>query len=57
MTKAQAIKDFRASVLEFLAKGDMPQASEEWSYFTDQLYKEGRITDKQLNNWTNPYSF
>lgn len=34
---------------------DTVARSEAWNNFTDSLCKEGKISDWQYNNWTNPF--
>lgn len=28
-----------------------------WSYFTDSLCKDGRITDRQFSTWSTPFEY
>ena len=54
MTKLQAIEMFKAGSSN-AAHGDVIARREEWNDFTDMLCRNGDITDKQYNNWSNPY--
>ena len=54
MTKAQVLKDFRASIGDSL-RGDAIAKREAFSNYTDMLCKDGLITEKQYENWTNPF--
>lgn len=62
MTKQEAYKEFKEYVLPWVqeiyekdGRVDVPARCEAWNYFTDTLCKDGRITSKQYNNWTNPF--
>ena len=59
MTKLEAIKEFYRDILpevyKTYGKRDKPAISEAWNNFTDALQKEGRITEEQYNNWSNPF--
>lgn len=60
ITKAQALEQFRYnwSVLvmqEPMFKGDVCAKREEWNNFTDALCKEGYISDRQYDTWSNPF--
>lgn len=57
MTKVQAFKEFKQTYIDFKAavKKDYIAVKEEWHRHTDNLCKDGRITDKQYNNWSNPF--
>jgi hypothetical protein len=57
-TKAQALEQFRYNWK--CATLSNPQLTnhakrEEWSYFTDSLCKEGYITMKKYESWSNPF--
>jgi hypothetical protein len=59
-TKAQALEQFRynwkcATLSNPNLKGDSIAKREEWSYFTDSLCKEGYITMKKYESWSNPF--
>lgn len=34
---------------------DKPEAGQAWCLFIDTLYREGKITSRQVQNWDNPY--
>lgn len=34
---------------------DMPAKREAWTVYTDNLHRDGRITDRQADHWTNPF--
>ena len=53
MTKAQALKEFRDCGC--VVRGDRIATAENWNNYTDFLCKDRQITDKQYNNWTNPF--
>ena len=58
-TKAAALQQFRYN-WKVSTKGtkwetDSVAKSEAWGCFTDQLCKEGYITLKQYESWSNPF--
>lgn len=53
MTFNQAKKEFRKNFL--FDKTDKPAAGQAWCLFVDSLHREGRITDRQVNSWGNPF--
>lgn len=58
-TKAAALQQFRYN-WKVSTKGtqwanDVIAKREAWNNFTDDLCKEGYITENQYNNWTNPF--
>lgn len=60
-TKKQAEQDFKNNILPSVinrfeqdGKKDKPARREAWNNFTDMLCKDGRISDNQYNNWTQP---
>jgi hypothetical protein len=64
MNKKTAIKNYLGefSLSEFKRKYyydsgfyDSVAAIEEWSYYIDSLCKNNEITEKQYNNWSNPF--
>ena len=62
MTKDQAMKIFKEEILPSIIKRyemdgikDKPARAEAWNNFTDSLCEDGQITNKQYNNWTNPF--
>lgn len=60
MTKSEAIKGFTETYKKIIAPKyetthpDIPMRVQEWSYFIDDLCKEGIITEKQYNDWSLP---
>ena len=59
-TKALALEQFRynwkvATLASPSLKTDKIAKREQWSYFTDMLCKEGYITLKQYESWSNPF--
>ena len=59
-TKAAVLQQFRynwkvTSLQNPLLKDDVIAKREEWNNFTDALCKEGYITEKQYETWTNPF--
>ena len=60
ITKQEALSQFRYNwkVLTMQQpkwKGDDVAKREEWNNFTDELCKEGYISSRQYNNWSNPF--
>lgn len=59
MTKKEVFKQFREIILPEVhrqyGKGNRIAISEEWCNYTDYLFREGEITEKQNNTWTNPF--
>lgn len=62
MTKAEALAEFREFVLPYVretyeqdGRVDVIARREAWINYVDALYKDGRITDKQADTWTNPF--
>ena len=57
MTKAEAIKDFRMLYKYFggFRRGDVIAKRTKWNDYTDQLCKDGLITQKQYENWGQPF--
>ena len=53
LTKKQVLAMFRES--HTISKTDSIMNRENFHNFTDYLCKNGEITDKQYNNWSNPY--
>lgn len=54
MTKAQALKIFRDEH-NGVVRGDVIYTRENWNNFTDYLCKNGKISTKQYDTWTNPF--
>lgn len=57
MTKQQALQQFRELMRasEFDFRGDAIAKREAWNNYTDALCKDGEISQKQCDNWTNPF--
>ncbi len=55
MTKREALADFKANVLPNVPSNDKPAKGEAWCRYVDLLHRDGRITDKQAQNWDNPF--
>lgn len=59
MTKQEAIQVFKQyilpSVILTYGKNDKPAKAEAWNDYTDALCKNGQITVKQYNSWSNPF--
>jgi hypothetical protein len=60
LTKAQALQMFREDILPLIKNieyngVDSIMRREEWNDYTDRLCKEGAITNRQYNNWSNPF--
>jgi hypothetical protein len=56
MTKTVALKVFRTELHNFSNfRFDKAAVREAWGVFIDRLCKDGRITDKQYYNWSNPF--
>ena len=54
MTKRQAESEWREFYLPHFNRQDKPMLRESWNNFTDGLLKEGRISEQQYNNWSQP---
>lgn len=54
MTKAQAISEFRECVGRSYDH-DRIMKQQAWLAFVDSLNKDGLITDKQADTWSNPF--
>jgi hypothetical protein len=56
MTKKEAEQEFKGLYNNDLSrfKHDRPGIRQAWNDFTDYLCKDGRISDKQYHNWTQP---
>ena len=59
MTKQTVVADFRSFILpgiiEKFSSTDVVAIRTAWNDWTDSLCKSGLITEKQYNNWTNPF--
>jgi hypothetical protein len=54
VTKAQALTEFRECVGRSYDQ-DSIMKREAWNNFIDSFHRDGLITDKQVNTWTNPF--
>jgi len=54
MNKSQAISEFRECVGRSY-NHDLIMKREAWLAFIDSLRRDGLVTDKQFDNWTNPF--
>ena len=56
MTKQDALREFRrmTEIVEH-HRGDRVAKREGWNDYTDALRKDGLITQKQYQEWTNPF--
>jgi len=54
MTKREAIRLFRS--IACIPQGDKIMRRCAWLDFTDALCKERSITERQYDNWTNPFA-
>ena len=56
MTKREAVKEFKMLYEDLYTNHvDYWTAEQHWSYYTDALCKEGKITQKQYSNWKTPF--
>lgn len=59
MTKETALRVFREEGEDFIRdcrkRKDVVMLREAWNNYTDGLCKEGRITLRQYETWTNPF--
>ena len=53
MTKVQALKEFRQC--DQVVKGDIVATRENWNNYTDFLCRDGQITMKKYESWSNPF--
>ena len=54
VTKAQALTEFRECVGRSYDH-DRIMKREAWLAFIDSLHRDGLVTDKQVNTWSNPF--
>ena len=54
LTKQQALYIFR-NEHDGVVRGDVTYTRENWNNFTDYLRKNGKISNHQYNNWSNPF--
>jgi len=59
ITKQEAIEHFNnyylPEVIAKYGKDDVIAIREEWSFFTDALCKDGAISPRQYDTWSNPF--
>ena len=56
MTKAEALSRFRLLLKDTnLSRTDSTAKREMWNNYTDALCKDGLITQKQYENWGQPF--
>lgn len=55
VTKAEALTMFRECVRCTDFNGDRIMKREAFNNFVDGLNKDGLVSDKQANTWSNPY--
>lgn len=60
LTKQQALEMFSESWNDAVKenpeiRGDVIMKREDWNNFTDMLCKDGQITGKQYETWSNPF--
>lgn len=60
LTKAEALTDFREMWADLLRReprwrGDTVAKREDWNNYVDALQKDGRITQRQADTWSNPF--
>jgi len=53
MTKSEALDLFL--IFDRAPRGDKAWRRKEWGIFTDLMCKDGQISQKQYDNWTNPF--
>lgn len=55
MTKKQVLDCFRRNVWPHQQYKDIVAKREAWNNYTDYLCKDGAITLRQYESWTNPF--
>lgn len=55
VTKAEALRMFREVGMSSAFRGDDIAKREAWNNYVDMLNKDGLVSDKQANTWSNPY--
>ena len=53
MTKKEALKEFKSC--DCVIKGNRIATAYNWNFYTDFLCKDGQITMKQYESWSNPF--
>lgn len=54
-TKKDVLKYFNEYIKPTIPSDDKPALREAWNNYIDMLCKDGDITEKQYNNWSNPF--
>lgn len=54
MTKVEVEKLFKEEFSNLLKGTDKPAKKTAWNNFTDELMKDGEITEKQCDTWDHP---
>lgn len=54
MTKAEALQQFRELAVN-IPRGDEVMRRCAWNDYTDALCKNGQISEKQYESWSNPF--
>lgn len=59
MTKVEALKQYKVNSKDFIKSckksNDYIMLREAWHIYVDGLNRQGFITDKQADNWSNPF--
>jgi len=59
MNKRDVLDEFKRDILPIIVqqygKNDKPAISQAWNDYTDMLCKDGQITQRQYDTWTNPF--
>lgn len=62
MTKVTALAFFKSLLIDLKEQGFWPYGEgdkvalrEAWNNYTDSLCKDGMITERQYETWTNPF--
>jgi hypothetical protein len=50
----QAVRYWRENIRPEIPENDRPALKQSWQLYTDQLHKDGEITDEAFNNWGAP---
>lgn len=58
MTKEQAVREFKDYYADlYIRKVDYWTAQLAWSEYVDNLCRCGRITQRQYDTWSNPFTY
>ena len=58
MTKREAVRKFQEDFAYlYMSEVDYWKAEEWWSYFVDDLNRNGIITNRQRENWAAPFPY